>query len=94
MLLNKIKKYGLLYGAFLIYSGTTICAKYAAQQDMLIKVLVFMGLEVACLGVYAIIWQLLLNTGIFYQLLRPLWQTVFLPALYWNGTIGYNEPHP
>lgn len=61
MLLKNIKKYGLLYGAFLIYSGTTICAKYAAQQDMLIKVLVFMGLEVICLGIYAIVWQQVLK---------------------------------
>lgn len=62
MLLKNIKKYGLLYIAFVIYSGSTICAKYASQQDELFKVFVFMGLEIMCLGVYAIIWQQVLKS--------------------------------
>lgn len=61
MLLKNIKKYGLLYIAFIIYSGSTICAKFASQQDTMFKVLVFMGLEVMCLGIYAIIWQQVLK---------------------------------
>ncbi len=61
MLKDKLKKYALLYGAFLIYSGSTICAKYAATQPTVIKVLIFFGLEFACLGIYAIIWQQVLK---------------------------------
>ena len=61
MLVENIKKYGLLYGAFIIYSASTVCAKYAAQQEIVFKVLLFMALEVACLGVYAVIWQQVLK---------------------------------
>lgn len=59
--MQKIKHYLILYGAFLIYSLTTICAKLASQQDTMFKVLIFMGLEVMCLGIYAIIWQQVLK---------------------------------
>lgn len=61
MVLANLKKYFLLYGAFLIYSASTICAKLASAQTTYIKILVFMGLEVVCLGVYAIIWQQVLK---------------------------------
>ncbi len=61
MSVENIKKYALLYGAFLIYSGSSICAKLAATQPTMIKVLVFFGLEFVCLGVYAIIWQQVLK---------------------------------
>ena len=54
-------KYALLYIAFLVYSGTSVFAKMAAQQSLLIKMLVFMALEVVCLGIYAIIWQQVLK---------------------------------
>ena len=54
-------KYIFLYGAFLIYSLSTIFARYAGKQDILVRVLFFMGLEVVCLGVYAIIWQQVLK---------------------------------
>lgn len=58
---SNLKKYLLLYGAFLIYSASTICAKFASAQPHIIKVFVFMGLEVVCLGVYAIVWQQVLK---------------------------------
>lgn len=54
---NNVKKYVLLYGGFLIYSISSICAKLAAGQEKVIKVVVFLGLEVFCLGIYALIWQ-------------------------------------
>lgn len=60
-MLKNIKKYGLLYVAFIIYSGSTICAKYASQQDVIFKVFLFLGMEVLCLGIYAIIWQQVLK---------------------------------
>lgn len=61
MLLKNIKKYGSLYIAFIIYSGSSICAKYASRQDTMLKILVFMVLEIMCLGIYAIIWQQILR---------------------------------
>ena len=59
---NKIKKHMLLYGAFLIYSGTTICAKMAAIHKIFsISFFLYIGLEFTLLGVYAIIWQQVLK---------------------------------
>lgn len=58
---KKLVNYILLYITLLIYSASTIFAKIAAQQDMIVKVLVFMGLEVGCLGLYAVIWQQVLK---------------------------------
>lgn len=54
---DNISKYVLLYGSFFIYSISSICAKLAAGQENAIKVVVFIGLEVFCLGIYALIWQ-------------------------------------
>ena len=56
-----IKKYIFLYSCFLIYSLSTIFAKIAAQQNMVVKVSVFIGLEIMCLGLYAVIWQQVLK---------------------------------
>lgn len=60
-MITNIKKYGMLYGAFIIYSASTICAKYAAGQDIFFKMFFFLGLEVMCLGIYAIVWQQVLK---------------------------------
>ena len=59
--LKNIKKYFLLYFCFFIYSISTLCAKFASNQEMPIKILVYMGLEVVCLGIYALIWQQVLK---------------------------------
>ncbi len=61
MQIEKIKQYLLLYGAFIIYSGVSIFAKYASKQDTLYKMCVFIALEIICLGVYAIVWQQVLK---------------------------------
>lgn len=58
---TSIKKYILLYGSFFIYSLSAICAKLASSQNLPIKVLVFIGLEIFCLGVYALVWQQVLK---------------------------------
>lgn len=60
--MEKIKKYVLLYGAFLIYSLVSICAKTASSQPTMIRVCVFIGLEVLCLGIYAVLWQQVLKS--------------------------------
>lgn len=58
---NKIKKYSMLYGAFIIYSASTVFAKLASQQNMFVRVAVFLALEVMCLGGYALGWQQVLK---------------------------------
>ena len=55
------KSYILLYGSFLIYSLSSICAKLASGQELPVKVLVFIGLEILCLGIYALVWQQVLK---------------------------------
>lgn len=54
---GSIRKYVLLYGCFLIYSASAVCAKLASKQDLPLRAVAFLGLEVACLGLYAAIWQ-------------------------------------
>lgn len=59
---NKMSKYILMFCAFLIYSGTTVCAKYAAMEsEISFKFFLFLGLEVLTLGLYAILWQQVLK---------------------------------
>jgi uncharacterized membrane protein len=58
---RRLRDCAVLYGAFLVYSASTVCAKYAARQDMMVKVLVFAVLELVCLGVYALVWQQVLS---------------------------------
>lgn len=56
-MMNNIKRYSLLYSAFFVYSFVAVFAKTAAMQDSLIKMLLFIGVEFAFLGIYAFIWQ-------------------------------------
>lgn len=61
MTISNIKKFILLYLSLCIYSVSTICAKLAAQQSIVFRVFVFIGLEIVCLGVYALLWQQVLK---------------------------------
>ena len=54
---TKIKDYGLLYFAFIIYSFVSVFAKIASGQSELWRTLLFMFIECFFLGVYALIWQ-------------------------------------
>ena len=48
----------LLQGAVLLYSLNTVCGKYASMQTPLsVPFFLYLGLEVALLGCYALIWQ-------------------------------------
>ena len=58
---KKIRDYCLLHLAFFIYSASSVCAKIAAGQDVFVRIIVFIGLEVVCLGMYALIWQQVLK---------------------------------
>lgn len=59
--LNHFENYILLYGSFLIYSASAICAKLASGQKKPSAVLLFIGLEICCLGIYALVWQKVLK---------------------------------
>jgi len=63
-MLANIKRYILLYGSFLVYSCASICSKYAAEamsDKLIIRVGLFLALEVVVLGLYALIWQQVLK---------------------------------
>ncbi len=56
------KEYILLYGAFVVYSTSTVFAKLASQAGFgEINFYVFCALEVVCLGIYALLWQQVLK---------------------------------
>ena len=55
---RKTRQWLVLHLAVLVYSGTTICAKLASAQEVLsAPFLCWLGLEVLCLGIYALVWQ-------------------------------------
>lgn len=54
---RNVSKYVLLYGSFFIYSISAICSKIAAGQDGIAGMMLFLGLEIFCLGIYALFWQ-------------------------------------
>lgn len=59
---QKIKHIVLLQLAVVIYTFSGVMAKLAsAHKDNLFLLLLFMGLEVVILGVYAIFWQQLIK---------------------------------
>ncbi|MDE7311760.1 MAG: transporter [Eubacterium sp.] len=55
------KKYAILFFSFLIYSVSSVCAKLAAKQDVLSGTVLFLMLEMVCLGIYALVWQQILK---------------------------------
>lgn len=57
MKVGNYSKYLILYLAYFVYSISAVCAKYAAKQTTVKGVVLFILLEIACLGVYALIYQ-------------------------------------
>lgn len=58
----KIKNIVLLEIVFLIYSVSSLLSKMATQDNPTIqKIIIFYGLSLVILGVYAIIWQQILK---------------------------------
>lgn len=55
------KRYIILYIAFFIYSVSSVCAKLAAQQNVFAVTVLFLMMEMGCLGVYALVWQQILK---------------------------------
>lgn len=55
---EKVKIYGVLNMLLLIYSLSGIFSKLASSATFLsFKFLVFYGLVILCLGIYALVWQ-------------------------------------
>lgn len=74
-----------MQAAVMIYTLSTVAAKLAAMQDgVTLEFFLFYGLEIAVLGVYAILWQQIIkrcelsiayanrSTAIFWSLLWPV----------------------
>lgn len=56
------KSYLLLQLLLLVYSFSSVCSKYASQQEFLsVKFILYYGTVIALLGVYAIFWQQILK---------------------------------
>ena len=59
---TRIKNIFFLQGAVAIYSLTTICARFASGEKLLSpRFILFFGLEIVVLGIYAILWQQILK---------------------------------
>lgn len=59
---KKVLPYLILHSCLLFYSFGSICSKMASRQKFLsFKFIVFYGLLIAILGVYAILWQQILK---------------------------------
>lgn len=63
LLLNhRVKDYLLLYFAFALYSLSSVFSKLVSFNfDNKFKFVVFLGLEILFLGIYAILWQQILK---------------------------------
>lgn len=56
------KTFILLHLALLIYAGTSFFSKLASLENgITFNFLLYMGLELFCLGIYAVLWQFALK---------------------------------
>lgn len=59
---TKFNTYLLLHVAFILYSFTTVCSKFAAQEDVFsLPFFAWYASGIIFLGIYAVIWQQVLN---------------------------------
>lgn len=54
---KRLTDFLILYLAFFVYSFSSVCAKLAALQTERARILFFFAAEIACLGIYALIYQ-------------------------------------
>jgi len=101
---NMIKKtdlryYMLLHAGILIYASTGIFSKFAARQELLsFGFLLFYGLMLFALFLYALVWQqvlkhLALTTAFLNKSVTVVWgmilgNIIFHEAITWNMIIG------
>lgn len=90
---EKIKPFILLHLILLFYSLGSICSKCAATQDFLsFKFIIFYGLVIGILGIYAILWQqilklLPLNVAFSNKSVTVIWAMIF-------GTVFFTKKSP
>ena len=88
----KLKDIFILQIVIAIYTLSTVCAKFASGQEfMSFQFILYYGLEMVILGVYAIVWQQLLkkfDVSIAYanKAMGLLWSIVWA-ILIFNDTI-------
>ena len=89
---TKLKEIFILQIVIAIYTLSTVCAKFASGQEfMSFQFILYYGIEMMILGVYAIIWQQLLkkfDVSIAYanKAMGLLWSIVWA-ILIFNDTI-------
>lgn len=84
---SKIKDILILQSIIVIYTLATVAAKFASGYSFLsLKFILFYGIEIAILGIYALLWQQIIKKfdlsiayanrafGIFWSL---IWATLF-----------------
>lgn len=68
---TKIRDICILQAVIAVYTLSTVFAKFASGQEFLsFKFILFYGIEMLILGVYAIIWQQLIKNLIYLWLMR------------------------
>jgi len=97
--MKKIFPYILLHAIIILYSLGGICSKAAASKDfMSFEWILFYGIEIAILGIYAIAWQQVLkkvqlNIAYASKAVTLIWSTIwgitiFSETITWNNVIG------
>lgn len=94
-----LKGFILLQLSFLIYSCSSVVAKFASGNEVLsFKFILFYGLEVVILGIYAILWQQVikryeLSVAYANKAVTLLWALLWSVVLFgehlkWNHIVG------
>ncbi|MCR4990158.1 MAG: EamA family transporter [Lachnospiraceae bacterium] len=94
-----IASFAMLQISFLIYSCSSVVAKFASGNEVMsFKFILFYGLEVVILGVYAILWQQVikkfeLSVAYANKAVTLLWALVWSVVLFkehlkWNHIAG------
>ena len=97
--MKKIIPYIVLHIIILIYSLGSICSKVASSKDFLsFEWIMFYGLVLLSLGIYAILWQQILkkvdlNVAYASKAVTLIWSTIwgiviFHETITWNNILG------
>ncbi len=97
--MKKILPYLILHIITLIYSLGSICSKIASSKDFLsFEWILFYGLVLICLGIYAVLWQQILkkvnlNIAFASKAVTLIWGTLwgiifFHETIAWNNIVG------
>lgn len=96
---EKLKQIAILQGIILIYTLSTVAAKFASGYSFLSKEFcLFYGVEILILGIYAILWQQIIKrfdisiayankaAGIFWSI---VWAILFFKEeITWKNVLG------